>query len=147
VPRRRVGLRQIGLTQDRAGDGECVDRVRLAEAAGAPARFAHELWRHAHDSLPTADQKAFERPRDVAAVLEREHTLIVERARPLDQLRVAFGASRNCQLAFELTELRGHDDGGVGLLVRVDTDYDHLIPFRICRWKADRQRTCLTGGF
>ena len=51
------------------------------------------------------------------------------------------------QLTLELTRCRLDGDSGVGLLVRIDPDYDHSwSPF--LRWPptTGRQRTGLSGG-
>src|SRR4051812_17549290 len=67
----------------------------------------------------------------MAAVLEREQSLTVELAGPLQQLLVAWVAGHHRELVHQLPK-RGIDGNcGVGLLVGVDPDYDHLVPFRI----------------
>ena len=72
----------------------------------------------------------------MAAVLEREDALRVECARPVDELRVALGAGPDGHFTPELAELRADGDCRVGLFVRVDTDYDHLVPFRYLRMEG-----------
>jgi hypothetical protein len=81
--------RELGLAQSGSGDGERIDRIRLAALTDRATRPGHQLRRDAHDPLARGKQEALEADRDVAAVLERPQPLAGKRARPLDQLLVA----------------------------------------------------------
>ena len=96
---------------------------------------------------PRAIRKRSRAPRDVAAVLEREEALGVQLAGPAEQLLVPLVRALTVSSASELAGGLGNRDRGVGLLVGVDSDYDHLVPFRLQCRRADRRRTCLGGGF
>ena len=66
----QAGDRQVGLAQGRTGDGEGVDRIRLATHAASPASAGHELGRDAHDLFARGQEEALQRDGDVSAVLE-----------------------------------------------------------------------------
>jgi hypothetical protein len=72
LPGRAVegGGGQVGFAQRRTSDGEGVDRVGLAVAAGAVADMGHQLGRNACDALTGTEKVAFESARQVAAVLD-----------------------------------------------------------------------------
>jgi hypothetical protein len=122
-----VGDREIGLSERRAGDGEGVDRVGLAELALRAAGARHQLRRHADDVLAAGDQLALEPTGDVAAVLDRKPPLRVEAAGPFEQALVAGLVACDRELRAKLAGRRVHRGGGVALLVGVDPDRDHLL--------------------
>ena len=95
------------------------------------ARAGHQLWRDAHDAFAVLDQKTLQRSRDVAAVLEREEALIAKLTGPLQELLVAGLASGHGELVHQLPDRGSDGNCCVGLLVGVDPDYDHVVPFRI----------------
>ena len=71
----------------------------------------------------------------MAAVLKREEAISIQAAGPVQQLLVAWVLRFDGQLTAKLAGERGHRGGGVGLFVGVDSDYDHLVPFRIFAWQ------------
>ena len=79
---------------------------------------------------PWPIKKRSNAPETMAAVLEREEALAAQLAGPGKQLLVPGVPGLDGQLPFELRACLGNRDGGVGLLVRVDSNYDHLVPFR-----------------
>ncbi len=86
----------------------------------------HMLRRDAHDALPTRDQEPLERSRHVPAVLERPDPLPIELARPHQQLAEAALARRRGQLPAGARRERVDRPAGVGLLVCVRPDHDHV---------------------
>jgi hypothetical protein len=56
---------QVGLAQHRAGNGQRVDRVGLAERARGVADVGHQLRRHSGDPLTGGEQVALEVARQV----------------------------------------------------------------------------------
>ena len=113
----------------------------------ASTRAGHQLRRQAHDGLAAVDQEPLQRSGDVADVLDRPHPLVVERSSPFQQLPVAGRPGRRGQvldLHAEFVDRRG----GVGLLVRINSDRHHLLsslqsldPMKRTSW-----RTFLSGG-
>jgi hypothetical protein len=63
--------------------------------------------------------------RNVPAVLDGEHALLVEATSLRHQRLVATRASADGTLASNLAGHPVDPDGGVGLLVWIDPDYDH----------------------
>lgn len=70
----------------RAGDRERVDRIGLARLASGAPGVGHHLRRHAYELLAGAQQVAFERPRQVPAVLDGH--LRPGQRRPLERAQV-----------------------------------------------------------
>ena len=73
------------VLDDRAGDRERVDLIGLARLALALAGGAHPVRRDAHDPLAGGQQRLLEPARDVPAVLDRPHALLIQAARPPDR--------------------------------------------------------------
>ena len=73
------------VLDDRSGDGERVDLVRLAWLALALARCAHPVRRHPDNPLARRQQRLLKPARTRAAVLDRPHPLLVEPAGPPDR--------------------------------------------------------------
>src|ERR671911_2584842 len=70
------------VLDDRPRDRERVDLIRLARRALAAAGCPHPVRRDAHDPLAGRDQRLLEPARDMPAVLDRPHPLVIESARP-----------------------------------------------------------------
>src|SRR5262249_58222379 len=109
---------QIGLAQSRAGNCQCVDRVALAERAGAVAGVRHQLRWHAQDPLSRSEQIAFQPTREVTAVLHRPDMLTVP-GRPGDELEMV-ARPRPRRPLRELATPLVDDHDRVSALVRVD---------------------------
>lgn len=116
----QLGDRQVGLAQGCAGDGECVDRVALAERAGRATRVRHQLRRDPHDPLAGGEQVSLQTAREVPAVLDRPAP-IGERSRPSNELEM-ISRRRADRPRRELTPLLVDRDDGVAALVCVDPD-------------------------
>ena len=84
--RRREAL--DAFAHHRARDRQRVDLIGLAGLALALARLAHQLRRDPHDALARGDQRQLEPARDMPAVLDRPHALLVEFARPAQRLQM-----------------------------------------------------------
>jgi hypothetical protein len=102
-----------------------VDRIGLAEGAVGASMGGHQLGRHANRALTASDQVALQAAGDVAAVLDGEHSFLVEPSRPGHELLVAARACTDRAFASNLAGRSVDRDGGMGLLVRVDPHYDH----------------------
>ena len=70
------------ILDDRAGDRQRVDLIRLARLALALAGSAHPMRRHAHDPLARGQQRLLKAPRDMPAVLDRPHAIVIQPAGP-----------------------------------------------------------------
>src|SRR6266550_1743770 len=117
------GDRQI-LTEGRPGDGQGVDRIGLAGLPAGPPSAGHQL-RWDPDHPLAGDEEVVRQPTgEVATVLEGPGP-ISEAGGPADELEMA-RARRREGLLGELPA--GPVDGhrGVGALVRIDADDDHL---------------------
>jgi hypothetical protein len=108
-----------------AGDRERVDLVRLARLALAPPGGAHPVRCHPHDPLPGPGQRRFEPARNVPAVLDRPHPLIIQPARPAHRSQIP--RLLGPDLASAALPARPRIDGRqrVRALVRVRPDHDH----------------------
>ena len=62
---------EAGLAQGGTGDGERVDRIRLAAGAATPTRRSGQPWRHPHERLAGVEQQPLQAAAEVATVLER----------------------------------------------------------------------------
>jgi len=122
----QAGAGEPRLLQDRPGHGQGVGGIRLAAPPGAPAKGGHHLRGHPHHLLPAPEEQALQVAGDVAAVLEGERTPPPQPPRPGEQARVPLPGCRHGVLAQQLTGARLHRAGGVGALVRVHPDHDHL---------------------
>ena len=136
------------VLDDGPSDGERVDLVRLAGLALAAPRGAHPLRRHPHDPLAGRDQRLLEPARDVAAVLDRPHPLLVEPARPAHRGQMPRLLGLDLPGAAHPAGSRVHRRQRVRALVRVRSDHDHLHrPFVwLSTDEADLRRTALTRG-
>lgn len=90
------------LPQGRPGNGQGVDRVRLAGGAFATTALAHQLRGDAHHPLARGEEEALQGAGDVAAILDCPDALRVEVAAPVEQLAKARLSGRGGQLAGEL---------------------------------------------
>ena len=144
----RLRQRLEALADGGSGHGLGVERVGLAELARPPAGAGHQLGRHAHHPLAGSHQEALQPTGDMAAVLERPDPLLVELARPAKQPLVAGVAGPDRQLVDRLGSVRIERGGGVGSLVWVRPDHDHVSrPFVwMTTCEADRRWTCLSRG-
>jgi hypothetical protein len=124
------GCRQLRVRERGTGNRERVDAVGLAVGACALARPGHQLRRDPHDPLIVLEQEALEAAADAADIFQRPQELFIDRARPREQLRVPARPRLCGQLVDELAARRAHGNGGVRLLVRVDSDDErHDFPF------------------
>jgi hypothetical protein len=120
------------LAQRRPGHAEGVDRVGLAALPGRAASARHVLGRDPHDPLAAGDEEALEGARHVPAVLERPDPLAIEPAGPPQELAEASLARRRRQLPAGAGGEGVDRRAGVGLLVRVRADHDHVHrPFNL----------------
>ena len=89
APRARVprGWRPAGRFTE-GGPGDRQDRIALAWFPGGAAGPGHQLGRHPDDALAGAHEVTLERPRQVAAVLERDRPLRPS-AEPAAELEMA----------------------------------------------------------
>ncbi len=69
--------RVSAVVDDRAGDRQRVDRVRLAWLTLAAPRGADAMRRHADDALTGGEEALLQAPRDVPAILDRPHALVI----------------------------------------------------------------------
>jgi hypothetical protein len=120
---RRFG--QVRVPQGGAGDRGGVHRVGLARDPIGPAGLAHHPGWHADRALTPSDQVTLEVPGDVATVLDCEQALIVEGASPLEETLEPWRARLDREIGEHLARGPVHRHSGVGLLVRIDPDYDH----------------------
>jgi hypothetical protein len=114
------------ILDDGTGDRERVDLVGLAGLALPTPGGAHPVRRHPDHPLTGGDQRLFEPTRDVPAVLDRPHALVIELARPPHRGQIPQ------LLSLDLT-LPAHPAGPlvdrrqrVRALVCVRSDHDHL---------------------
>ena len=119
------GFGQVVMPNRRPGDGRGIYRVRFARDPVRPSGLAHHPRCHPHGPLPAGDQVPFQGPGDVATVLDREQPPILEPARPPDQTLEPGRAGQHRELAEHPSGRRVDRDGGVGLVVRIDSHYDH----------------------
>src|SRR5829696_7608964 len=80
-----IGSRSTPFPERGAGNGECVDAIRLAPIAAAAPLAGHQPRRDTDDPLAMDEQEAFEGAGDVAAVLQRPHPLVLALARPSER--------------------------------------------------------------
>lgn len=127
----QMGLREIRLAQKRVGHRQRVDAVGLAGGASGAPGAGHELGWDPHYPLASSDEEPLEVAGDVTTVLEGEHPLVVELPGPHQHSLVALVAGLHSHLRDRLPALLG-SHRGVGLLVWINTHYDHLLgpPFR-----------------
>jgi hypothetical protein len=116
-----LGDRQIGLAPCRAGDGERVDRVRLAACSSAAPDAGHHLRRDPEDLLAGAQQGGFQRAREVPAVLQRPPPSRPPGC-PADRGQVPVGCRRQGLGRDFSSEFVGRHQR-VRALVRIDADY------------------------
>jgi hypothetical protein len=84
------GREAVGpVLDDRAGDRERVDLVRLPRLTLPAPGGAHPLGCDAHDPFAGGQQRLLQPAGDLPAVLDRPHPLIIEPARPFDRGQVA----------------------------------------------------------
>lgn len=139
-----AGQRLGALFECCAGDRQGVDRVGLAAAARRAPSARHQLRCDPDDTFAAGDHEALERAGDVAAVLDRPDPLAAELPGPGEQPGVPARLRAHRLAASQLTGERIHRSSGVGRLVWVRSNHDHLLrPFRFsCHWRfgppADR---------
>lgn len=119
-----AGGRQIRLAEGGAGHAERVDRVALAALACRAPGAGHELGRHAHHPLSSAQQVGLKAARQVAAVLQRPAPL-----RPLPgpaQEREVAGRGGHRGALAELPAGRIDRHQSMGALVQIGSDDHHV---------------------
>jgi hypothetical protein len=136
------------IFDDRAGNRQRVDLIGLARLALALARSDHPLRRDADDPLARRQQRLLQPARNRPAVLDRPHSLFIQRARPANCGQMARHLSLDLAAAAYPTGALVHRRHSMRVLVRVRPDHDHLHrPFvRLNNDEADRRRTALTQG-
>ncbi len=98
----------------------------LPAVSFATPALAHQLRRDPHHPFAACHQEALQRAGDVAAVLDRPDPLGVELAAPGEQLAESRLPRGGGQLAGDLAAGRKDGAAGVGLLVGIRSDHDHL---------------------
>src|SRR5215207_7019096 len=109
-----------------AGDRERVDLVRLARLALPAPGGAHPARRYPYDPLAGREQRLLEPPRDVPAVLDRPHPLVIEPARPAHRGQMPRLLGLDLARAAHPTGSLVDGRQRVRALVRVRPDHDHL---------------------
>lgn len=147
--RTREGRRgQVGVRKRRPRHRGRIDRIGLAADPIDSASLTHEPRRHPHRVLPATDQVPLQVPGDMPAVLDREQALVVKVPCPRHEPLEAGAAGAHREFLEHLAGRSVDRDSRVGLLMRVDPDYDHLrSPF----WTPhpdgrDHRRTRLSGA-
>jgi len=74
--------RERAVLDDRSCDRERVDRIRLSGLTLAAPGGTHPMRRHTNDALTSGDKALLKAPRDVPAILDRPHPLVIQIARP-----------------------------------------------------------------
>ena len=114
------------VLDDRSRDRERVDLIRLARLALPLAGGAHPVRRDPHDPLAGGQQRLLEPARDVPAVLDRPHPLLVQAPSPPDRGQmpglVSLDLPAAAHPAGSLIDRRQR----VRALVRVRPDHDHM---------------------
>lgn len=114
-----TGDGQIGFSQGGTCVRESVDRVGLAERAGAVPNMGHQLRRRAHDLFARREEVALQSSAHMPEVLDRlEPFLIIMLVRPRQQGEMVV-AGRADRLDCDLPANRVRDHGRVGALVRL----------------------------
>ena len=136
------------VLDDRSGDRERVDLVRLARLALPLPRRAHPVRCHANDPLTGGDQRLLQAPGDVPAVLDRPHPLVIQPPRPLHRREMPRIISIDLPAAANAAGSLIHRRQRVLVLVRVHPDHNHSDrPFGLdMADEADLRRTALTRG-
>jgi hypothetical protein len=109
----------------RSGDRQRVDLIRLARLALPAPGGAHPVRRHPHDPLTSRDQRLLEVARDVPAVLDRPHPLVIQPARPPHGGQIPRLLGRDLAGAALSPGPRVDRRQRVRALVRVRSDHDH----------------------
>src|SRR5687767_4286131 len=127
---------------------ERVDLVRLARLALPSPRGAHPVRRHAHDPLTGRDQHLLEPPRDVPAVLDRPHPLVIQPTRPAHRGQMPLLLRLDLAGAALPAGPRVDRRQRMSALVHVRSNHDHL--HRPFDWlntdEAELRRTTVTWG-
>jgi hypothetical protein len=114
------------VLDDRAGDRERVDLVRLARLALPLPRRAHPMRRHPDDPLAGGQQRLLKPARDMPAILERPHPILIQTPSPTDRREmpriVSFDLPAPANPARSFVDRRER----VRALVRVRPDHDHM---------------------
>jgi hypothetical protein len=144
------------VTYDRAGDRERVDLIGLARLALPVARGAHPMRRDAHDPLAGGQQRLLEPARDVPAILDRPHPLLIQAARPPDRgempriIRLDLPAAADP--AGSLVDRRERVRSLVGVRLGVELLMSSMFCPSGCDWSGRRASfvasswRCLGGG-
>jgi hypothetical protein len=128
---------------DRASDRERVDLIGLPRLALPAPGGAHPVRRDAHDPLAGCQQRLLEPARDLPAVLDRPHPLLIEPARPFDPSQVSRLVRVDLTSAADLARPLVDRRERMRALVRVRPDHDHYpCPF-VC---SDHQMKRISGG-
>ena len=114
------------VLDDGASDGQRVDLIRLASLPLPAPRSAHPMRRHANDPLARGQQRLLEPARDMPAVLDRPHPLLVEASRPTQRGQMPRFLSLDLALAVDPARAIVHSRQHMCALVRVRADHDHL---------------------
>jgi riboflavin biosynthesis pyrimidine reductase len=122
--RRRKALHAV--LDDRARDRERIDLVRLAGLTLPTPRRAHPVRRHPHHSLASGDQSLLKPPRDMPAVLNCPHPLVIEPARPLHRREMPRFVSLDLPMTANPTRCVVDRRQRVRALMRVRPDHDHM---------------------
>jgi hypothetical protein len=113
------------FAQHGARDRPRVDLVGLARLTLAAARGAHQLRRNARDALAGAEERLLKPAGEPAAVLDRPHPVVRQRARPAQHAAVAVLVGPGLELCHQ--HPGAGIDGGehVRALVGIRPDHDH----------------------
>jgi hypothetical protein len=122
---------QVRLPLRGAGDCQRIDGVGLAVGPRGVPNVGHQLGRDPDDGLARGEQIAFQAPRQVPAVLDRPQQpaavtgLPGHLLSPCQKTQMVFGV-RPDRLHGQLPPSLVNGDDGVGALVRVDPQSDHV---------------------
>ncbi len=123
------GREAVGpVLDDRAGDRERVDLVRLPRLTLPAPGGAHPLGCDAHDPFAGGQQRLLQPAGDLPAILDRPHPLIIEPARPFDRGQVPRLVRVNLTSATDPARALVDSRERMRALVRVRPDHDHLRP-------------------
>jgi hypothetical protein len=88
------------------------------------------MRRDSHDPLAGGYERLLQAPRDVPAILDRPHAIIVKASRPAHCGEMSGSVGLDLAVAARAARSRIHRSQGVRGLVRVRTDHDHVYrPF------------------
>jgi hypothetical protein len=135
------------VLDDRSGDCECVDLVRLPRLALPLARGAHPLRRDAHDPLTGGKQRLLEPAGDRAAVLDRPHPLLIQSPSPANRGQMPRPVRRDLPAAAQLAGAPIHCRQRMrALCVSAPITIIYTVPSLGLVYEADLRRTTVTQG-